>query len=118
MQNKKKVELVLGLIGGILGIISGIYAMNIGGLASVFHIDRAVTINNFGIGAIVLSIIGIIGALVIKNKEKLGGILMVIAALGGIVCITYFYIPSGILLIIPGLMSIFSKDKSKSKAAV
>lgn len=119
MENKKTVELVLGLIGGILGIIAGIYSMNIGGLASVFHVDRAVTVNNFGIGAIILSILGIIGALIVKNKTKLGGIFMIIAALGGLLCITYFYIPSGILLIIPGIMSIIKKkDESKPKAAV
>lgn len=118
MENKRTVELVLGLIGGILGIIAGIYAMNIGGLASVFQVDKAVTVNNFGIGAILLSIVGIIGAVVVRSKGKLGGIFMIIAALGGLLCITYFYIPSGILLVIPGLMGIIKKDESKPKAVV
>jgi hypothetical protein len=79
MEDKRTVEFVLGLIGGIFGIIAGIMAMTVGGLASAFSADGASTVTNLGVGAILLSVLGIIGAVVVRSKGKLGGLFMTIA---------------------------------------
>jgi uncharacterized membrane protein len=118
LDDKRTAEFVLGLIGGIFGIIAGIMAMTIGGVASAFSADGANTITSLGIGAILLSVLGIVGAVVVRNKGKLGGLFMTIAAIGGIICVSYFYILSGILLIIPGIMGLVKKDQSKAKVSV
>lgn len=118
MEDKRTVEFVLGLIGGIFGIIAGIMAMTVGGLASAFSADGASTVSNLGIGAILLSVLGIVGAVIVRTKGKLGGLFMTIAAIGGIICVSYFYILSGILLIIPGIMGLVKKNQSKLKTNV
>ena len=118
MEDKRTVEFVLGLIGGIFGIIAGIIAMTVGGLASAFSADGASTVTNLGVGAILLSVLGIVGAVVVGSKGKLGGLFMTIAAIGGIICVSYFYILSGILLIIPGIMGLVKKNQSKLKTNI
>jgi len=67
-------EFVLGLIGGIFGIISGILAMTIGGLGTAFSAQGANTVGTLGIGAVLLSVLGIVGSILVKNKPKIGGL--------------------------------------------
>lgn len=112
MEDKRTAEFVLGLIGGIFGIIGGIMAMGIGGLGAAFGAEGATTVGNLGVVAIILSILGIIGAAIVRGKTKLSGIFMVIAAVGGVICISAFYILPGILLIIAGLMALLRKPKN------
>ncbi|MDP4155296.1 MAG: DUF4064 domain-containing protein [Bacillota bacterium] len=112
---KRTTEFVLGLIGGIFGIFGGFIGMFVGGVDAAVngHSD----IIGLGVGAIVLSILGIIGSVVVKFKPKLGGAFMAIAAIGGTICISMFYILPGVLLIIAGLMGLFRKNKSANNIA-
>ncbi len=115
MEDKRTVEFVLGLIGGIFGIISGIGAIGIGGLGSAFGVNGSNAVGGLGIAAIILSILGIVGSVIVRTKGKLGGIFMTVAAIGGFICISYFYILPGILLIIPGLMGLIKKSQKSEK---
>lgn len=112
-EDKRTTEFVLGLIGGIFGIIGGMLAMGVGGAAAVFGVKSAGTVGNLGVSALLFSILGIVGSIVVKSKGKLGGLFMTIAAIGGIISISMFYILPGILLIIPGLMGLIKKNQSK-----
>ena len=47
----------------------------------------------------------------VRNKAKVGGIMMTVAAIGGFVCISIFYLLPGVLLLIGGLMVISVKIK-------
>jgi len=114
---KRTTEFVLGLIGGIFGVFSGFFGMIIGGVDAAFSASGQSDIIGLGVGAIILSILGIIGSVVVKFKPKLGGMFMTIAAIGGIICISMFYILPGILLIIGGLMGLFRKNKEINAAA-
>ncbi|WP_171779429.1 MULTISPECIES: DUF4064 domain-containing protein [Clostridium] len=115
VEDKRTVEFVLGLIGGIFGIISGIGAVGLGGLGSAVGASGSTTVGGLGIVAILFSVLGIVGAVFVRTKGKLGGAFMIIAAIGGFICISYFYILPGVLLIIPGLMGLLKKNQSISK---
>lgn len=114
---KRTTEFVLGLIGGIFGILFAFVALFIGGLGSAFEAEGASTIIGLGWVAVLLSIVGIIGSVAVRGKGIVGGILMLVAAVGGVICISAFYILPGILLLIGGFMGVFRKDKSLSNAA-
>ncbi|MCW9134285.1 DUF4064 domain-containing protein [Bacillus paramycoides] len=109
---KRTTEFVLGLIGGILGILCALIALFIGGLNSALDSDGANTITALGWGAVILSILGICGSILVKTKAKMGGTMLVISAVGGLICISFFYILPAILLLISGLMGIFRKEKA------
>jgi hypothetical protein len=112
---KRTTEFVLGLIGGIFGATSAVIAMFIGGVDAAFSSTGTSDIIGLGILALILSILGIVGASIVKMKSVLGGIFMLIAAIGGIICISAFYILPGVLLGIAGLMGVIRKDKTKHK---
>ncbi|GAB6284791.1 MAG: hypothetical protein STSR0009_09910 [Methanoregula sp.] len=104
------VEFILGLIGGIIGFFAGVAAIGIGALGSAFSAQGASSLIGLGIGAIIFSIIGIVGAAIVKSNTKNAGYLMIISAIGGLICISAFYILSFILLIIGGVMAVRHKE--------
>lgn len=111
----KKIAYFVGLIGGILGIISAIVALAVGGVTTLIGADKiGHIVLILGCLAILFSVIGIVGALLVKTWTKLSGILMFIAAIGGIICINLFYILPFILLILGGLIALVSKNKITS----
>ncbi len=107
-------EFVLGLIGGILGFIGAFFALFVGSIDSAFSSTGTSSITALGWSAVIFSIIGIIGSVVVKGKAKLGGILMIISAIGGLISISMIYALSFVLLLIGGLMGILRKDQSQS----
>ena len=103
-------EFILGLIGGIFGILSGITALLVGGAFGALGASDSGTIVGGGVAAIIVSIMGIVGGIIAKNKAKLGGILMIIASVIGFISIFVFYILPGVLLLIGGIMCLARKD--------
>lgn len=114
---KRTTEFVLGLIGGIFGIFSAIIALFIGGVDAAFSSSGTSDIVGLGWSAVILSIVGIVGSVVVKGKAKFGGVLMIVSAIGGIISISMFYILPAVLLLIGGLMGVFRKDKRNSSIA-
>lgn len=108
---KRTTEFVLGLIGGIFGILCAFIALFIGGVASAMEAEGASNVIGLGWAAVVLSILGIVGSVMVKSKAKVGGAMMTIAAIGGFICISFIYILPAVLLLIGGLMGIFRKEK-------
>lgn len=111
MKISRTSEFVLGLIGGIFGIISGFMAMMMGGIGKAVGSGSG-GLGTLGVWAILFSILGIVGAVTVKSKSKIGGWFMIIAAVGGTISVSMFYILPGILLIIGGLMGLIKKDIS------
>jgi hypothetical protein len=109
---KRTAEFVVGLIGGILGILAGLSGVFFGAVATAFEVDGGSMVSGASWIAVALSVLGLIGAAVVKNKTMLGSILMLIAAIGGFICISFLYILPGVLLLIAGIMGLVRKDRS------
>jgi hypothetical protein len=110
-MGKHTTEFVLGLIGGILGIFGSLIALAVGGFGGAVGAEGATTVIGLGWLGILFSVIGIVGSALVKSKLRLGGALMTVSAIGGVVSISFAYIPSFILLIIAGLMGLFKKKR-------
>ena len=106
-------ELVLGIIGGVLGLIMGTIALFVGGINSAF--GGGETVVGLGFAALLLSVLGIVGAAFVNSKTKVAGWFMLIAGIGGFISISLFYLVPGIMFIIGGLMALLRKDKKKDK---
>lgn len=109
-MGKRTVEFVLGLIGGIFGFFGAVFALMVGGIGKFFGGEGASTIVGLGWVAIVFSIIGIVGAALVKSRAKVGGWLMILSAVGGVISISFAYSLSFVLLIIAGLMAVIRKN--------
>lgn len=110
---KRTAEFVLGLIGGIFGFIGAIIALTVGGLGGAFGAEGALTITTLGWFAMLFSVIGIVGASLVNSWTIGAGIFMLVSAVGGLICISFFYILPFILLVIAGLMALLRKEKKK-----
>ncbi|SMO73575.1 DUF4064 domain-containing protein [Melghirimyces algeriensis] len=109
---KRTTEFVLGLIGGIIGFGAAFFALFFGA------VDEAVSgsseVSSLGWAAFLFSILSIVGAVVVKFKAKIGGILMLISGIGGLFSISLFYVLPALLLVIGGLMGVLRKEKQHS----
>jgi hypothetical protein len=108
-MGKRTTEFVLGLLGGIFGFIGALIALAVGGIGGALGATGASTISTLGWLAILFSVLGIVGCVVVRNKPRLGGVFMLVSAIGGVISISFFYALSFILLLIAGLMGIFKK---------
>lgn len=111
-MNKPKLsaEFALGLAGSILGIMMGIVAILLGGAAAEVE---GITDSRFvasAWAATFLSVIGVAASFITRNKPKYGGVLLIIAAVGGFIAISTFFVMPAVLLGIAGLIALFKKD--------
>ncbi|MGZ4032680.1 MAG: DUF4064 domain-containing protein [Tumebacillaceae bacterium] len=113
---KRTAEFVVGLIGGILGILAALSGVFFGAIATALEVDGGNVVSGASWIAVALSVIGIIGAAMVKNKTMLASILMLIAAIGGFICISMLFILPGVLLLIAGIMGLVRKDRSTAGA--
>lgn len=102
-------EFVLGLIGAIFGFIGAIIVIFLGGIDTALTGSTTIVFSAWL--ALFMSIVGLVGAIMVRSKAKMGGILMIISAIAGIICIFVFYLVPGILLLIGGLMGFFRNEK-------
>lgn len=109
-------EFVLGLIGGIFGFLAAILALFIGGVDAAFSNSGSSEITGLGWAAFLFSALAIVGSVVVKSKAKVGGILLLISAVGGLISISMFYLISTVLIGIAGLMGVLKKDTEKQTA--
>lgn len=110
-------EFVLGLIGGIFGFLAAILALFIGGVDAAFSDSGSSEITGLAWAAFLFSALAIVGAVVIRSKAKVGGILLLISAVGGLISISMFYLISTILIGIAGFMGLLKKDTGEQTAA-
>jgi hypothetical protein len=80
----------IGLIGGFFGFVGGIAAILAGSLSAAYEVSsQAGTLYGLGFAAFVFSIIGIVGG-IFERKRLIGGVLMLVAAVGVLISISIF----------------------------
>ena len=109
-------EMILGILGGLIGFAGAFFALFIGA------IDEAVSgsqqLNGLGASAFLFSAVGIIGAILVKFKEKIGGWLMLISGIAILISISLFGVIPALFLIPAGLMGIIRKSQSKPRTQI
>lgn len=115
-------EFVLGLLGGIFGFFGGIAGLLIGGVSDGLEDagygstaagqTSGETIVGLGWLAIVLSVVAIVAAAMVRSRPKLSGWLLLIAGVGGLISVSFFYLLPAALLIPAGLMALLRGRKT------
>jgi hypothetical protein len=105
---KRTAEFVLGLIGGLLGLSASLSVIFFNEILDILSALSPIDshFGKLGIAAFVFSLLGIAGAAMVYKNGKLGGLIMVISAVGGLVSIFAGYLVPAVLLIIGGIISI------------
>lgn len=110
-------EFVLGLIGGIFGFIGSLMALFIGGIDAALSASGTSEVTILGWFAFIFSALAIVGCVVVRSKARIGGILLLVSAIGGLFSISLFYLIPAILIGIGGFMGIIKKDDHIEDAA-
>lgn len=110
----KIAAMIVGLIGSIIGLFSACSAGAIGTMGRAFEAEGSATVQNLAWFAFVVVLVGLVGAALAIAKPKLAGIMMIGAGLVGFIAISALWIPSGVMLLIAGVLALLAAKGGKS----
>ena len=95
-------EMILGIIGSVIGIFSGSFLIFIESFGQV-HTPF------LGVVAIIASLLGIVSSYYVNTKTELAGVGFIIATMFVIVGSDYINVLSAIFLLVAGISALFRK---------
>ncbi|WP_100487176.1 DUF4064 domain-containing protein [Sporolactobacillus pectinivorans] len=102
-------EMVLGIIGGVLGIIASIFVMAIGYLGDSLKAGGTGSFYGQGTACIIASVLAIIFSCIINKNRILFGILILVCGVLNMIFVGGFGILSGLLIIVSGVLALVRK---------
>jgi len=115
-MGKRTAEMILGIIGGIFGIVAGLVVFFPYGYEYGWGFEYPYGL--LGALAIIFSVIGIVGAAIVESKTKISGVLMIVAAVLGLISVFVFYVLPAILLGIAGILALLRKTETEMPTIV
>ena len=96
----------LGMAGGIIGLFMGFVTLIASGIGALIHITGALELFHSSWVAMLLGVVGIIGAYVNRAEALIGGVTMAVAGSLGVSLVGGFYLIPAIILLVAGIVSI------------
>jgi hypothetical protein len=104
-------SLIIGVIGGIAGFGGAIFALFVGGLDATFSASGTSSIVGLGVAAIFFSLLGLVGGTLALNKPRIAGVMMLVAAIGGVISVSWGYVVAFPTLLVGGILALISQKK-------
>ncbi len=105
-EKSRAIELLLSLFGGLSGLFGAFLVIGIGRLGEASEVPEASEFIVLGYAAIVFSIIGIIGAVLVRSTTKTAGWLMIISAYGGLISTSFSFLLPFMLVLFGGIKTL------------
>ncbi|GEO24348.1 hypothetical protein AAC03nite_01330 [Alicyclobacillus acidoterrestris] len=99
------IPLLIGLVASLIGVVESIIKM-------AEHYGNYPGINAHTIVMLVVSIVGVIASLSARHIPKLSGVVMIICAILGFIFVTYSFLPTGVLLLLTGIIALCSSPEA------
>jgi chromate transport protein ChrA len=116
MTGKSFATIILGILGGLFGIGGALLTMGLGGLSGALGYEKAGEIIWRGVGAIILSIMGMIGAGIVGNHRRASATLMLLSSIIGFLIIYPLYIPASALFLSGGILALIGRKNEKPRS--
>jgi len=111
----RKASMMFGVAGGIMGLILGLSALIMGGLARVFGADQVAAKNLFeAVFIIIISILGLLGGSLARSSPTTSGTLMIIGGIAGFRAGWYWIVP-GIAMIIGSALAFLGRGQGQKE---
>jgi amino acid transporter len=107
---------MVGVFGGLMALFGSVVAMFTGSVGALAGVDEAGSQTARGFGALVVSFVGIGGALTARARLRLGGAILGIAALLGLALILLFYVVGAVLMLAAAGMALRWRENDTQKA--
>lgn len=96
----------LGVAGGVLGFLMGLFALVAGGIGAILQIHGAFGFFLSSWAALFISVVGLFGAWLTRADALPGGVVMAVAGAVGIYVVGGFFIIPSALLLIAGIIAV------------
>lgn len=111
-----KVEGLLGFLGAALGIAFSLMVLTIPGISQALE-EESVAFYILTSGALILSAIGLVGSFIVSHKPRMGGVMMVAAAIGGTMSVSMMFLVPIMLLALGGLIALVNYEEAETEKA-
>ncbi|WP_239253863.1 DUF4064 domain-containing protein [Listeria ilorinensis] len=105
-----KVEGLLGFLGAALGIGFSLMVLTIPGISQALE-EESTFFYLLTLGSLLLSAVGLIGSFVVAHKPRLGGAMMVAAAIGCTMSVSLMFLVPIVLLAVGGLIALVNYEE-------
>jgi hypothetical protein len=102
--------LALGIVGGLLGVMSAVTALLLGGIGGAFDAEGSGTIVGLGFSALVFCFLGFLGAGLALAKPRIAGLLLLVSAIGITISISLFAVLAAPLFLIAAILAFLGKQ--------
>ena len=106
-------SLIIGIFGAIAGFIGALLAMLVGGIGVALDESEGNQIVVLGMVALLMSIVGLVGAALAMAKPRAAAMLMALSAIVGIVVIFLAYIVAMVLLLIAAALAFLGRNEKR-----
>lgn len=103
--------MVLGIIGGISGIVSGLLVLMFGGIGAAFEASGSASVAWWGYVAVFLAVMGVVGGALSKAKPVPGALLQILGAVLGFVAVYRAWLIAGPLLALGGVLALVGRNE-------
>ena len=101
--------MIIGIFGAAAGFIGAIVVLAIGGIGVGLGAEGGGQVVGAGVGALLMSLVGLVGATLAIAKPRLAAALMAVSAIVGLVLIFVGYILATVLLLIAALLAFLGR---------
>ena len=101
--------LIVGIFGAIAGFIGALVALAVGGIGGAIDVEGAETVVALGWVALLMSIVGLVGASLSMAKARVAASLMLLSAIVGVIAVSAAYALATVLLIIAAIFAFFGQ---------
>ncbi|WP_099221632.1 DUF4064 domain-containing protein [Listeria costaricensis] len=105
-----KVEGLLGFLGAALGIGFSLMVLTIPGISQALE-EESTFFYLLTLGSLLLSATGLVGSFVVAHKPRLGGAMMVAAAIGCTMSVSLMFLVPIVLLAVGGLIALVNYEE-------
>jgi hypothetical protein len=117
-RNMRTGALVLGIIAGLAGLLSAVFALVVGGLGGAFEAEGASTVVGLGWSALGFSLLGLVGAALSLAKPVLAAVIMLVAAIAIAISISLFAVIATPLFLIAALLAFLGRNTRQEEITV
>jgi hypothetical protein len=107
--------LVLGIIAGLAGLVSAVFALVVGGLGGAFDAEDAGMIVGLGWSALGFSLFGLVGAALSLAKPRLAAAIMLISSIAILISISLFALVASPLFLVAALLAFLGRHKQEER---
>lgn len=110
--------LVLGIIAGIAGLVSAVFALAVGGLGGAFEAEGSGTIVGLGWSALFFSLFGLVGGALSMAKPRIAAAIMLVASAAILISISMFALIATPLFLVAAVLAFLGRHKQEERIVV